>query len=120
MQKDPKQRLGAKGAWQVKNHPWFSGIDWEQVLARKLAPPFKPYMADEMDVGNFSQEFTSQDPVDSPGQMPNRKYKKIFRVGVHCACSMCTLQYAHASFIGQVFASKILCANGVIVAVGVQ
>ena len=82
LQKDPKQRLGAKGARQVKEHPWFARIDWKRVLERKVTPPFKPYMANEMDVGNFAQEFTSQAPIDSPGQLPSKKYKKLFRVSV--------------------------------------
>jgi serine/threonine-protein kinase RIM15 len=29
---DPKQRLGAKGAAEVKAHPWFKGVDWATVM----------------------------------------------------------------------------------------
>jgi len=29
---DPKQRLGAKGAPEVKAHPWFDDIDWATVM----------------------------------------------------------------------------------------
>jgi hypothetical protein len=32
MHKDPHKRLGAiKGAEEIKSHPWFNGIDWNDV-----------------------------------------------------------------------------------------
>ena len=38
--RDPNKRLGAKrGAEDIKNHVWFKGIHWEDVLAKKLKPP---------------------------------------------------------------------------------
>ena len=58
------------------------GVDWDAVLSRKLAPPFKPYISDELDVGNFSTQFTELVPVDSPAQPPP-KHLDIFRVGGH-------------------------------------
>ena len=79
MRKDPLTRLGAKGAWQVRSHPWFSVLDWDNVMSRKVAPPFKPHLQGELDVGNFAEEFTGQDPVDSPAQPP-RKHNELFRV----------------------------------------
>ena len=79
MRKDPLTRLGAKGAWQVRSHPWFSVLDWDDVMSRKVAPPFKPHLQGELDVGNFAEEFTAQDPVDSPAQPP-RKHNELFRV----------------------------------------
>jgi len=36
--KDPTKRLGAKGAEGIKRHPFFSGINWKDVLQRKLKP----------------------------------------------------------------------------------
>jgi hypothetical protein len=29
LQKNPKDRLGTKGAAEVKKHHWFNGVDWE-------------------------------------------------------------------------------------------
>ncbi len=60
-------------------HWLFQGLSWEDVLAKKVAPPFKPYISDDMDVGNFSEEFTNLVPVDSPAQAP-AKCADIFRV----------------------------------------
>ena len=39
LKKDPKSRLGRHGALDVKNHKWFTGLDWEALLERELVPP---------------------------------------------------------------------------------
>ena len=56
-------------------------IDWSDILAKKVAPPFQPYITDDLDVGNFSDEFTALTPVDSPAQPPT-KHADIFRVTI--------------------------------------
>ena len=81
MRKDFRTRLGAGGANEVKNHLWFSSTNWDDVLAKKLQPPFKPYFANELDVGNFAEEFTNQDPIDSPA-LPLTKHNEVFRVRI--------------------------------------
>jgi serine/threonine protein kinase len=40
----PESRLGAHGADEVKNHPFFKGIDFEKLLKKEIEPPFKPFM----------------------------------------------------------------------------
>lgn len=38
--KDPCKRLGSEfGAIEIKSHPWFYGLNWEDVVNRKLNPP---------------------------------------------------------------------------------
>ena len=64
---------------EVKAHPWLTHINWERVLARHVPAPFKPVISDELDVSNFAEEFTAQEPVDSPAQPP-RKHANVFRV----------------------------------------
>ncbi|KAF7537513.1 hypothetical protein G7054_g3668 [Neopestalotiopsis clavispora] len=39
---DPQLRLGTDGAYEVKAHSFFSGIDWCQLADRQLEPPFQP------------------------------------------------------------------------------
>lgn len=34
LQKDPEKRLGSKGDKDIKNHPWFSSIDFDKVLRK--------------------------------------------------------------------------------------
>ncbi|KAK7695966.1 hypothetical protein QCA50_000605 [Cerrena zonata] len=41
---DPAQRLGANGAEEVKDHPFFTGIDWDQVTTTEAA--FIPQVTD--------------------------------------------------------------------------
>jgi hypothetical protein len=37
---EPSDRLGAKGADEVKAHPWFAGVDWANL--RNTTSPFVP------------------------------------------------------------------------------
>ena len=48
---NPHKRLGAKGAEEVKSHPFFEGIDWDNLLETKLM--FCPSVDDEYDTGYF-------------------------------------------------------------------
>ncbi|KAL5463905.1 hypothetical protein EMCRGX_G032854 [Ephydatia muelleri] len=72
LEKDPSKRLGATGAEEIKKHPWFHEVDWNKVLGKELPVPFRPYVSSEVDVGNFSAEFTAQPAMNSPGQPPGR------------------------------------------------
>uniref|UniRef100_A0A672Y632 Ribosomal protein S6 kinase n=1 Tax=Sphaeramia orbicularis TaxID=375764 RepID=A0A672Y632_9TELE len=50
----------------LQAHPFFRHINWEDLLARKVEPPFKPFLQSAEDVSQFDSKFTSQTPVDSP------------------------------------------------------
>jgi serum/glucocorticoid-regulated kinase 2 len=65
LQKNPKERLGNKGADEVKKHKWFANIDWDLLAEKKVTPPFKPTLTGEYDVDNFDQEYTKEDPCGS-------------------------------------------------------
>lgn len=47
------------------------GLDWDYVAKKKIRAPFKPHIDDELDVSNFSDEFTGQDVTYSPAVAPN-------------------------------------------------
>jgi serine/threonine protein kinase len=49
-----EDRLGAKGATEVKAHPFFKGVDWKNVS--KENPPFKPNLDDDEDTSYFDDE----------------------------------------------------------------
>ncbi|XP_035279617.1 ribosomal protein S6 kinase alpha-5 [Anguilla anguilla] len=70
--KDPKKRLGSgpSGAQSVKEHPFYQKINWEDLAAKKVPAPFKPVIRDELDVSNFSEQFTEMDPAYSPAALP--------------------------------------------------
>jgi serine/threonine protein kinase len=43
LEPDPRRRLGAtRGAAEVREHPFFKGLDWERLEALELEPLFKP------------------------------------------------------------------------------
>ncbi|XP_030599852.1 ribosomal protein S6 kinase beta-1 [Archocentrus centrarchus] len=68
LKRNASSRLGAGAgdAAEVQAHPFFRHINWEDLLARKVEPPFKPFLQSADDVSQFDSKFTSQTPVDSP------------------------------------------------------
>lgn len=68
LRRDPERRLGAseKDAEDVKKQAFFRQIDWEQLLARGITPPFKPIIRGRYDVSNFDEEFTQEEAVLTP------------------------------------------------------
>nr|XP_002124937.1 ribosomal protein S6 kinase beta-2 [Ciona intestinalis] len=65
-------RLGAciNDDLAVRAHPFFKHINWEDLLSKKVDPPFKPPLHGEDDVSLFDTKFTKQSPVDSPDNCP--------------------------------------------------
>lgn len=47
------QRLGSKGADEIKAHPWFKGIDWDRIYHMEAA--FIPEVKNELDTQNFEK-----------------------------------------------------------------
>ncbi|XP_049593497.1 beta-adrenergic receptor kinase 2 isoform X3 [Syngnathus scovelli] len=65
LQRDVSKRLGCqgRGATEVKGHPFFKGLDWQQVYLQKYSPPLIPprgevNAADAFDIGSFDEEDT--------------------------------------------------------------
>lgn len=65
LSRNPKQRLGSNGATEIKQHAFFSCIDWKRLMMKQYTPPFKPSVASAIDTSNFDSEFTSEAPMDS-------------------------------------------------------
>ncbi|XP_023310898.1 ribosomal protein S6 kinase beta-1-like [Anoplophora glabripennis] len=70
LKRQVSSRLGAapEDAKAVKQHQFFKHINWDDVLSRKLDPPFKPSLSSDDDVSQFDTKFTKQTPVDSPDE----------------------------------------------------
>uniref|UniRef100_A0A8C2MU80 non-specific serine/threonine protein kinase n=1 Tax=Cricetulus griseus TaxID=10029 RepID=A0A8C2MU80_CRIGR len=68
LKKDPKQRLGGgpSDAKEVMEHRFFLSINWQDVVQRKLLPPFKPQVTSEVDTRYFDDEFTAQSITITP------------------------------------------------------
>lgn len=62
LNRNPKHRLGAqRDAAELKEHPFFSCIDWKALLLKQVTPPFKPVVESDESTANFDPEFTSAD-----------------------------------------------------------
>uniref|UniRef100_A0A452YF87 non-specific serine/threonine protein kinase n=1 Tax=Aegilops tauschii subsp. strangulata TaxID=200361 RepID=A0A452YF87_AEGTS len=53
------QRLGTKGAEEIKEHIWFNEVDWEKLYETEAA--YLPQVTDELDTQNFEKFEESSD-----------------------------------------------------------
>ncbi|XP_048819079.1 serine/threonine-protein kinase Sgk2-like isoform X1 [Lagopus muta] len=61
LHKDQKRRLGAKTDFlEIKNHVFFSPINWDDLYHKRITPPFNPNVAGPADLRHFDPEFTQE------------------------------------------------------------
>lgn len=75
--KNPARRLGnlKGGAQDVKEHPWFKGLDWVKLARKEIPAPYVPQIGGVDDVSNFEDI-----PLDEehPGEgYSNKPYRSI-------------------------------------------
>jgi serine/threonine protein kinase len=72
LRKSPDRRLGSseRDAEDVKKQAFFRHIQWDELLHRRIPPPFVPTVHSMEDVSNFDEEFTSEKPHLTPPKEP--------------------------------------------------
>jgi len=60
LRKDPMERLGGgpSDAQEIKEHPFFGSINWFDLNAKRVTPPYKPEVTSETDTRYFDDVFT--------------------------------------------------------------
>jgi len=60
---------------QIKNHPFFSSIDWDLLIQKKLTPPYIPEVRADDDTRNIDPAFTAapihENDEDESGPIPD-------------------------------------------------
>ncbi|KAI9320612.1 kinase-like domain-containing protein [Dichotomocladium elegans] len=70
LMRNPTMRLGAgkDDAQEIKQHAFFRGVNWDDMLAKRVPPPFYPTITGRLDTSNFDEEFTRERPALTPIQ----------------------------------------------------
>ncbi|XP_065312667.1 RAC-beta serine/threonine-protein kinase-like isoform X2 [Gordionus sp. m RMFG-2023] len=70
--KDPERRLGGgpDDAKEIMRQAFFESINWEDLVAKKITPPFKPYLTSDTDTRNFDTKFTRLPVTITPPNTP--------------------------------------------------
>ena len=72
------KRLGKNGAEEIKQHPFFDDINWDNI--RNMKAPFIPYLENEYDTKYF-QHFEEIEPFYPKIDINNHKRKEIEYLG---------------------------------------
>jgi serine/threonine kinase 38 len=70
---DVDHRLGTNGIDEIKNHPFFDGIDWNHI--REVKSPYQPKLASDDDCTRFDK-FDEEEPFYPPDDNKARKERK--------------------------------------------
>jgi serine/threonine kinase 38 len=69
---DAEDRLGRNGAPEIKEHPWFDGLDWDGL--RGMKAPFVPEVSSPTSAENFDK-FKEEEPFFPASQSKYQKQK---------------------------------------------
>lgn len=75
LMKNPKERLGGgpTDAKEIMVHPFFTIINWTELVQKRITPPFKPQVSSDTDTCYFDSEFTGESveltPPDNAGPL---------------------------------------------------
>merc|ERR1712118_468471 len=75
LKRDPMERLGGGngGSNDVKAHKFWTSVNWDDVLQRNVAPPFRPQVFGRDDYQYFHDDFLKMAPVNSEVHDPTAR-----------------------------------------------
>ncbi|KAJ6584818.1 kinase-like domain-containing protein [Mycena capillaripes] len=81
LNRDPLRRLGAgeEDAEEIKRQPFFKDVNFDDVLNKRIPPPYFPTISGSADTSNFDEEFTKEQPTLTPvhGQLSSRDQQEF-------------------------------------------
>ena len=99
---DAKVRLGRNGIKDFQNHPFFVGMDWDNI--RKTKPPFIPEYSSPTDTRNF-------DPIEEEDDgMPRGHYVSVMCMSCDLFCRLLMKPFVMFWYVA--FLVNIVCALG--------
>ena len=72
LQRKPANRLGLRGACEVKEHAWFKNYPWKDLYEKKLPAPYIPKIGD-----NFDAKYCNQ--VEKLGESTKEKFENYLK-----------------------------------------
>jgi hypothetical protein len=79
----------------IRRHPFFQYVDWAELVALRLPPPYVPRLRSEFDFSHFDEEFTNMSPRLSPPACDHE-----------CQCACALSQSVQEQFAGYTFISN--------------
>lgn len=65
LDKEASQRLGSKGAQEIKMSEFFMPLDFQKLIGREIEAPFKPEVSNEEDTKYVPKAYLAAKPEDS-------------------------------------------------------
>ena len=81
LEKDPGARLGREGLEEIKNHPFFYYVNFDEIQKKRIKALFKPDINSEYLTNNFDEEYFEMDINESPVEnwFKNDEYSESFK-----------------------------------------
>ena len=78
LERNPEKRLGSSSvdADEIIQHPFFQKINWTDLRAGKVKPPYKPVVASAEDTRNIDTIFTNEKVKETPDESMTGSEKK--------------------------------------------